>query len=157
MKLFRPITTSREFLDSENGIKCVHYGDIYKNYSGRTVNSADIINRYVRPVPSEKILTCDSIIVPDVTETVSDFGHFVYVRYDGESYINGTHTFAITCDSELTLQYLFRYFQGKSNILRLQTLLNGSTVFQISMGNFGAFELLNYHHDEQAQRHIIDN
>jgi restriction endonuclease S subunit len=156
VKIMRPNTTSREFFDPENGIKCVHYGDIYKNYSGKTINSSAIINRFAQDVSVEKVLHCDSVIVPDVTETVSDWGHFVYVKYDGTPYINGTHTFAITCKSTITLRYLFRYLQASDNVKRLQTLLNGSTVFQISIANFNAFELQNYHDDEQTQRYIVD-
>jgi restriction endonuclease S subunit len=134
----------------------VHYGDIYKNYSGKTINSSAIINRFAQNVSIKKVLRCDSVIVPDVTETISDWGHFVYVKYDGTPYINGTHTFAITCKSAITLRYLFRYLQASDNVKRLQTLLNGSTVFQISIANFNAFELQNYHDDEQVQRHIVD-
>jgi hypothetical protein len=156
VKILRPNTTSREFFDPENGVKCVHYGDIYKNYSGKTINSSAIINRFAQDVSAEKVLHCDSVIVPDVTETVSDWGHFVYVKYDGTPYINGTHTFAITCESSVELQYIFRYLQSSENVKRLQTMLNGSTVFQISLTNFNAFDLQNYHGDEQAQRHIVD-
>ena len=148
-------TTSREFF-TDKGVKCVHYGDIYKNYSGKTVKSSTIINSFGKEVAHEKLLTCDSIIVPDVTETVSDWGHFTYIEYDGTPYINGTHALALTCNSKITLQYLFRYLSSNHNRLRLQTLLNGSTVFQISVKNFNQFELLDYHETENAQQHIVD-
>ncbi|MCL2598777.1 MAG: restriction endonuclease subunit S [Firmicutes bacterium] len=153
--VFRPNTTSREFFDNSNGIKCVHYGDIYKNYSGNTICSSSIANHFSLSISESKVLACDAIIVPDVTETESDWGHFVYIKYDGAPYINGTHTFAITCQDKLALQYLFRYFYGKKNVLRLQSLLNGSTVFQISAKHFGNFELLNWH-NTPTQRHIVN-
>ena len=40
-------TTSREFFIDDNGIKCVHYGDIYKNYSFRFIKSSNIINSFL--------------------------------------------------------------------------------------------------------------
>ena len=68
--IHKAITTSREYFQDNIGIKCVHYGDIYKNYSGKTVLSSNIINSFINDVSPEKILYCDSIIVPDVTETI---------------------------------------------------------------------------------------
>ena len=152
----KPITTSREFFKDGVGIKCVHYGDIYKNYSGKTIPSSCIINTFANAVASEKILCCDSIIVPDVTETVSDWGHFTYIKYDGTPYINGTHAVALTCQSEDELKYIFRYLSANYNRKRLQTLLNGSTVFQISIKDFGRFGLEKYHESTAEQSHIVD-
>ena len=152
----KPITTSREFFQSNQGIKCVHYGDVYKNYSGKTIRSSTIINSFSNEVSKEKILYCDSIIVPDVTETISDWGHFTYIKFDGTPYINGTHTIALTSNSALELQYLFRYLSSDLNRRRLQTLLNGSTVFQISIKNFSDFYLERYQTEIQEQRHIVD-
>ena len=152
----KPITTSREFFQSNQGIKCVHYGDVYKNYSGKTIRSSTIINSFSNEVSKEKILYCDSIIVPDVTETISDWGHFTYIKFDGAPYINGTHTIALTSNSALELQYLFRYLSSDLNRRRLQTLLNGSTVFQISIKNFSDFYLESYQTEIQEQRHIVD-
>ena len=153
----KAITTSREFFQENKGIKCVHYGDIYKNYSGKTVPSSKIINSFVIPVSSEKILYCDSIIVPDVTETVDDWGHFTYIKYDGTPYINGTHAIALTSESVEELQYIFRYLSSSINRKRLQTLLNGSTVFQIGIKDFGKFRLENYHENPAEQSHIVDS
>ena len=150
----KPITTSREFFKDGVGIKCVHYGDIYKNYSGKTIPSSCIINTFANAVASEKILCCDSIIVPDVTETVSDWGHFTYIKYDGTPYINGTHAVALTCQSEDELKYIFRYLSANYNRKRLQTLLNGSTVFQISIKDFGRFGLEKYHESTADQPQI---
>ena len=154
--IHKAIKTSREFFQDNIGIKCVHYGDIYKNYSGKTVLSSIIINSFVNDVQPEKILYCDSIIVPDVTETVSDWGHFTYIKYDGVPYINGTHAIALTSNSVEELKYLFRYLSSNLNRKRLQTLLNGSTVFQISIKDFNAFSLENYHNEPTEQSHIDD-
>ena len=154
--IHKAITTSREFFRDNLGIKCVHYGDIYKNYSGKTILSSNIINSFVNEVLPEKILYCDSIIVPDVTETVSDWGHFTYIKYDGTPYINGTHAIALTSSSTDELQYLFRYLSSNLNRKRLQTLLNGSTVFQIGIKDFYAFSLENYHDETSTQKHIVD-
>ena len=152
----KPITTSREFFQPNKGIKCVHYGDIYKNYSGKTVLSSAIINSFTNDIAPEKILYCDSIIVPDVTETVSDWGHFTYIKFDGTPYINGTHAVALTANSPLELQYIFRYLSSNPNRRRLQTLLNGSTVFQISIKNFSDFNLDKYQDQAAVQCHIVD-
>ena len=152
----KAITTSREFFKEGTGIKCVHYGDIYKNYSGKKVCSSNIINSFANPVAAEKILYCDSIIVPDVTETVSDWGHFTYIEYDGAPYINGTHAIAITCNSNDELKYIFRYLSSNLNRKRLQSYLNGSTVFQINVKDFGLFSLENYHDNPVDQQHIVD-
>lgn len=156
IKFHKAITTSREFFQSDNGIKCVHYGDIYKNYSGKTIPSSSIINAFSKPVDADKILFCDSIIVPDVTETIPDWGHFTYIKYDGIPYINGTHAIALTSNSSLELQYLFHYLSSYYNRKRLQSLLNGSTVFQISLKNFSSFSLENYEENADNQRHIVD-
>ena len=51
----KAITTSREFFKEGTGIKCVHYGDIYKNYSGKKVCSSNIINSFANPVAAEKM------------------------------------------------------------------------------------------------------
>lgn len=156
IQFHKPITTSREFFKDNVGVKCVHYGDIYKNYSGKTIPSSRIINNFANEVSSDKLLYCDSIIVPDVTETVSDWGHFTYIKYDGTPYINGTHAVALTCESEDELKYIFRYLSSNHNRKRLQTLLNGSTVFQISIKDFGRFLLENYHESQDEQSHIVD-
>ena len=152
----KAITTSREFFKENTGIKCVHYGDIYKNYSGKKISSSNIINSFINPVAQEKILYCDSIIVPDVTETVNDWGHFTYIEYDGTPYINGTHAIALTCETKNELQYIFRYLSSSLNRKRLQAYLNGSTVFQISVKDFGLFSLENYHKNPNDQQHIVD-
>ena len=156
IQFHKPITTSREFFKDNVGVKCVHYGDIYKNYSGKTILSSCIINNFANEVSSDKVLYCDSIIVPDVTETVSDWGHFTYIKYDGTPYINGTHAVALTCQSEDELKYIFRYLSSNYNRKRLQTLLNGSTVFQIGIKDFGRFLLENYHENQAEQSHIVD-
>ena len=156
IQFHKPITTSREFFKDNVGVKCVHYGDIYKNYSGKTIPSSRIINNFANQVSSDKLLYCDSIIVPDVTETVSDWGHFTYIKYDGTPYINGTHAVALTCQSEDELKYIFRYLSSNYNRKRLQTLLNGSTVFQISIKDFGRFLLEKYHESQAEQSHIVD-
>ena len=148
-------TTSREFFIDDNGIKCVHYGDIYKNYSFRFIKSSNIINSFSKDVKNEIILREDAIIIPDVTETVSDYGHPTYIEYDGTSYINGTHTLAIKSKGG-NLKYLFYYLQNSCNIKRLQSLLLGSTVFGISKKDFENFELINYSEDKAAQQHIVD-
>jgi len=155
-KTYRPNTTSREFFDFENGLKCVHYGDIYKNYSARIVSSSNIINRFNQPISDSKVFRCDSIIFPDVTETIDDFGHFTYIKYDGEPYINGTHTFAITSNCKDSLMYLFLHLQSETSRKRLQTLLSGSTVFQLSLKLFDDFELLDFSNCKATQQHIVD-
>lgn len=151
----KAITTSREFFVSKSGIKCVHYGDIYKNYSFRFIKSSNIINSFSKEVKKDIILEEDSLIIPDVTETVSDYGHPTYIQYDGIPYINGTHTFAIKTNRG-NLKYLFYYLQNPSNIKRLQSLLLGSTVFGISKKDFENFELVNYNEDEVVQKQIVD-
>ena len=156
LTIHKPNISSREFFSLNEGIKCVHYGDIYKNYSGKTVLSSRIINSFINDVSPDRLLRCDSIIVPDVTETVSDWGHFTYIQYDGTPYFNGTHAIALTSDSTDELRYLFRYLASDTNRKRLQSLLNGSTVFQISVKDFNGFLLDNYHESQEVQRHIVD-
>ena len=149
-------TTSREFF-SNNGINCIHYGDIYKNYSYKIILSSKIINKFSLNIEKEKIIYSDSLILPDVTETISDFGHITYIKYDNIPYINGTHTFAITSkvNTENNLKYLFYYLQSPNAKKRLQSLLLGSTVFQLSKKDLENFELLNIH-SEDDQQHIVD-
>ena len=149
-------TTSREFF-SNNGINCIHYGDIYKNYSYKIILSSKIINKFSLNIEKEKIIYSDSLILPDVTETISDFGHITYIKYDNFPYINGTHTFAITpkVNVENNLKYLFYYLQSPKIKKQLQTLLLGSTVFQISKKDLENFELQNMHNKDD-QQHIVD-
>ena len=154
-KIQKATTTSREFFINNSGIKCVHYGDIYKNYSFKFINSSNIINSFSKDVKTSLILKEDSIIIPDVTETVSDYGHPTYIKYDGTPYINGTHALAITSNGG-NLKYLFYYLQNPSNIKRLQSLLLGSTVFGISIKDFEKFELIEYEGDRTCQQHIVD-
>ena len=154
-KIQKATTTSREFFINDDGIKCVHYGDIYKNYSFRFIKSSKIINTFSKEVKNSMILKEDSIIIPDVTETVSDYGHPTYIKYDGVPYINGTHALAITSAGG-NLKYLFYYLQNPSNIKRLQSLLLGSTVFGISIKDFENFELINYKEADACQQHIVD-
>ena len=149
-------TTSREFF-SNNGINCIHYGDIYRNYSYKIILSSKIINKFSLNIEKEKIIYSDSLILPDVTETIADFGHITYIKYDNIPYINGTHTFAITSkvNAENNLKYLFYYLQSPKIKKQLQTLLLGSTVFQISKKDLENFELQDIH-NEDAQQHIVD-
>ena len=149
-------TTSREFLTDE-GIMCVHYGDIYKNYSSKIIPSSKIINKFSLNVCDEKVIYSDSIIMPDVTETISDFGHITYIKYDKDPYINGTHTLAIMQKEniESNLKYIFYYLQSSKVKKYLQSLLLGSTVFQLSKNDLENFELYNIHSSE-IQQHIVD-
>ena len=149
-------TTSREFF-CNNGINCIHYGDIYKNYSYKIILSSKIINKFSLNIEKEKIICSDSLILPDVTETISDFGHITYIKYDNFPYINGTHTFAIMSkiNAENNLKYLFYYLQSPKIKKQLQTLLLGSTVFQISKKDLENFELQNIH-TKDDQQHIVD-
>ncbi|MFI3329605.1 MAG: restriction endonuclease subunit S, partial [bacterium] len=155
-KIIRAITTSREFLNNSNdGIKCIHYGDIYKHYKNKIISHQQIINSFKLNVKESRIIKNDSIIFPDVTETISDFGVFTLVKSKKE-YVNGTHTFSLTeISNNGELNYLFYYLQAPSNRKRLQNLLLGTTVFQISLKDLEKFELLNYH-DKEKQQHIID-
>ncbi|MDD3129645.1 MAG: restriction endonuclease subunit S [Candidatus Izemoplasmatales bacterium] len=153
IKIYRPNTTSRVDLSIE-GIKCIHYGDIYKNYSNKSITSSSIINSFTKTIKSEKIINSDSIIFPDVTETVEDFGHFVYVQFDNVNYINGTHTFALTT-TECNLKYLFYYLQSVSTKAKLRQLLKGDTVFQLSAKDFLKLDISNFH-TINFQQHIVD-
>lgn len=153
-KIQKAITTSREFFKDSTGIKCVHYGDIYKNYSFKFIDSSEIINSFSEKVKNQIILKEDSIIIPDVTETISDYGHLTYIRFDGTPYINGTHALAITSNGG-NLTYLFYYLQNSSNIKKIQSLLLGSTVFGISIKDLENLKLENFG-DHTVQQHIVD-
>ena len=158
-KLFlakKAITTSREYLNSSSGIPCIHYGDIYKYYNHKVIESSKIINNFIVNVSSNKYIFEDSIVIPDVTETINDFGNSVYIKYDGTYYINGTHTIAITLPNKDDLKYLFYYLQNNKNKKRLQSLLLGSTVFQLSIKDLLRFELVDYDIDHNHQQHIVD-
>ena len=102
----KAITTSREYFDDNIGISCIHYGDIYRYYNEKTVLSSKILNKFTLDIDKNKILSQDSIIMPDVTETISDFGHLTYIKYDNIKYINGTHTLTI--------------LNNKNNILKIE-------------------------------------
>jgi len=154
LNIYRPNTTSRVDLDTKNGLKCVHYGDIYKHLDNKTIQSSAITNHFSKEIKQHKILFDDSIIMPDVTETISDFGHFVYIEYDGTPYINGTHTFAITGERNF-LKYLFYNLQSYTTRLTLRQLLKGDTVFQLSYNDIKCFRLPVVHHTQQ-QQHIVD-
>ncbi|MGD9679511.1 MAG: restriction endonuclease subunit S [Vulcanibacillus sp.] len=153
IKLYRPTTTSRIDL-STYGTKCIHYGDIYKMYSNKVISSTQILNSFTKKVKQEKIIKLNAIIFPDVTESVSDFGHFVYIEYDGEAYINGTHTFAIT-SNKINLRYLFYYLQSNNTRARLKQLLKGDTVFQLSFNDMLNLDISNAH-SIAIQQHIVD-
>ena len=149
------ITTSREFFDDNKGIPCVHYGDIYRFYNEKTILSSNILNKFTLNLDKLKPINQDSIIMPDVTETITDFGHLTYIKYDKTQYINGTHTLVILNNRNNNLKYLFYYLQSSKIKKQLQTLLLGSTVFQISKKDLENFELQSIH-SENEQRHIVD-
>lgn len=149
------ITTSREFFDDNKGIPCVHYGDIYRFYNEKTILSSNILNKFTLNLDKLKPINQDSIIMPDVTETITDFGHLTYIKYDKTQYINGTHTLVILNNRNNNLKYLFYYLQSSKIKKQLQTLLLGSTVFQISKKGLENFELQSIH-SENEQRHIVD-
>lgn len=151
----KAITTSREFFDDNKGIPCVHYGDIYRFYNEKTILSSNILNKFTLNLDKLKPINQDSIIMPDVTETITDFGHLTYIKYDKIQYINGTHTLAILNNRNNNLKYLFYYLQSSKIKKQLQTLLLGSTVFQISKKDLENFELQSIH-NESEQRHIVD-
>jgi hsdS len=151
----KAITTSREFFDDNKGIPCVHYGDIYRFYNEKTILSSNILNKFTLNLDKLKPINQDSIIMPDVTETITDFGHLTYLKYDKTQYINGTHTLAILNNRNNNLKYLFYYLQSSKIKKQLQTLLLGSTVFQISKKDLENFELQSIH-NESKQRHIVD-
>ena len=152
----KALTTSREFFDDNKGIPCVHYGDIYRFYNEKTILSSNILNKFTLNLDKLKPINQDSIIMPDVTETITDFGHLTYIKYDKTQYINGTHTLAILNNRNNNLKYLFYYLQSSKIKKQLQTLLLGSTVFQISKKDLENFELQSIH-NESEQRHIVDS
>ena len=151
----KAITTSREFFDNNKGIPCVHYGDIYRFYNEKTILSSNILNKFTLNLDKLKPINQDSIIMPDVTETITDFGHLTYIKYDKTQYINGTHTLAILNNRNNNLKYFFYYLQSSKIKKQLQTLLLGSTVFQISKKDLENFELQSIH-NESEQQHIVD-
>ena len=151
----KAITTSREYFADNKGIPCVHYGDIYRFYNEKTILSSNILNNFTLNFDKLKTINQDSIIMPDVTETITDFGHLTYIKYDNTQYINGTHTLAILDNKNNNLKYLFYYLQSPKIKKQLQTLLLGSTVFQISKKDLENFELQDIH-NEDAQQHIVD-
>ena len=58
-KLFlakKAITTSREYLNSSSGIPCIHYGDIYKYYNHKVIESSKIINNFNIKIISIKMV-----------------------------------------------------------------------------------------------------
>ena len=151
----KAITTSREYFDDNIGISCIHYGDIYRYYNEKTVLSSKILNKFTLDIDKNKILSQDSIIMPDVTETISDFGHLTYIKYDNIKYINGTHTLTILNNKNNNLKYLFYYLQSSKIRKQLQSLLLGSTVFQLSKKDLENFELKGIHNKDE-QQHIVD-
>ena len=151
----KAITTSREYFDDNIGISCIHYGDIYRYYNEKTVLSSKILNKFTLDIDKNKILNQDSIIMPDVTETISDFGHLTYIKYDNIKYINGTHTLTILNNKNNNLKYLFYYLQSSKIRKQLQSLLLGSTVFQLSKKDLENFELKGIHNKDE-QQHIVD-
>ena len=141
VKIYGPNTTSRSFLAAVGGLKCVHYGDIYKNYSDREVASSHIINSIALEFAENKIIKQNAIIIADVSETIDDWGHVTFIKYDGAPFINGTHTFAIVCDCTTTLRYLFYYLRDETNRRRLRQFLTGVTVFQMSIKSLSKYKI----------------
>ena len=140
-KILSPNTTSRRFMTDKGGLKCVHYGDIYKSYTGRILNSSNIFNSVSIEFSEQKIIRQNAIIIADVSETLDDWGHMTFIKYDGMPFINGTHTFAIINDCEPSLKYLFYYLKDDTNIKKLRQYLNGVTVFQMSIKSLREFKL----------------
>ena len=158
-KLFlakKAINTSMEYLSSSSKIPCIQYADIYKYYSHKAILSSKIINDMLH-VSFNKYISEDTIVIPDVTETINDFGNSLYIKYDGISYINGTHTIAITSQNNIDLKYLFCYLQNNKNKKKLQSLLRGRTVFQLPLKNILNFELVDYDININNQLHIVDS
>ncbi|MCL2058376.1 MAG: restriction endonuclease subunit S [Oscillospiraceae bacterium] len=140
-KIYRPNTTSRSHMTGMDGLKCVHYGDIYKNYSGREVKSSDILNSISIDFPEQRIIKQNAIIIADVSETLDDWGHVTFIKFDGTPFINGTHTFAVVSDCDITLKYMFYYLRYDVNIKMLRRFLTGVTVFQMSIKALSSFKL----------------
>ena len=124
-----------------DGLKCVHYGDIYKNYTNKEVVSSSILNSISLKFPKHKIIKQNAIIIADVSETLDDWGHVTFVRFDGTTFINGTHTFAIVSDCEVTLKYLFYFLRYNANIKMLRQFLTGVTVFQMSIKSLSNYNI----------------
>ncbi|MDR0490705.1 MAG: restriction endonuclease subunit S, partial [Oscillospiraceae bacterium] len=141
VKIYSPNTTSRSFMADTDGLKCIHYGDIYKNYSDREIDSSNIQNSISLEFPEHKVIKRNAIIVADVSETLDDWGHVTFIKYDGTPFINGTHTLAIVCDCATTLRYLFYYFRDETTRKRLRQFLTGVTVFQMSIKSLNKYKI----------------
>ena len=141
VKIYSPCTTSRSFMTDTDGLKCVHYGDIYRNYSDREIDSSNILNSISLEYAEHKIIKQNAIIVADVSETLDDWGHVTFIKYNGTPFINGTHTFAIVCDCAITLRYLFYYLRDETNKKRLRQFLTGVTVFQMSIKSLNKYNI----------------
>ena len=141
VKTYRPNTTSRSYMNGMDRLKCVHYGDIYKNYTDRKLKSSDILNSISIDFPEHKIIKRNAIIIADVSETIDDWGHVTFIEFDGTPFINGTHTFAIVSDCETTLKYLFYYLRSDTTTKILRRFLTGVTVFQMSIKSLSSFKL----------------
>jgi len=141
VKIYSPNTTSRNYMTDMDGLKCVHYGDIYRNYTDREIASSNILNFISLKFPEHKVIRQNAIIVADVSETLDDWGHVTFIKFDGTPFINGTHTFAIVSDCATTLRYLFYYLRDDINIKKLRQFLTGVTVFQMSIKSLSNFKL----------------
>jgi type I restriction enzyme S subunit len=128
-------------MNGKGGLKCVHYGDIYRNYSSKKIASSNIVNSICLEFPEHKIIKQNAIVIADVSETLDDWGHVTLIEFDGTPFINGTHTFAIVSDCEVTLKYMFYFLRNPTNIKRLRQFLSGITVFQMSLKFLSAFSI----------------
>lgn len=135
-EMFRPFTSasfSREEMDAQSGVACVHYGDIHKRFG----NIVDLDIEKLPLISEEKaraykLLKDGDLLLADASEDDEGIGKSIVVIVGSHKVIAGLHTIPLRPRKDLDTRFPSYLFTGKLVKRQIEKLSEGTKVNSIS-------------------------
>ena len=135
-EMFRPFTSasfSREEMDAQSGVACVHYGDIHKRFG----NIVDLDIEKLPLISEEKaraykLLKDGDLLLADASEDDEGIGKSIVVIVGSHKVIAGLHTIPLRPRKDLDTRFPSYLFAGKLVKRQIEKLSEGTKVNSIS-------------------------
>lgn len=135
-EMFRPFTSasfSREEMDAQSGVACVHYGDIHKRFG-------NIVDLDIEKLPlileekarAYKLLKDGDLLLADASEDDEGIGKSIVVIVGSHKVIAGLHTIPLRPRKDLDTRFPSYLFAGKLVKRQIEKLSEGTKVNSIS-------------------------
>lgn len=135
-EMFRPFTSasfSREEMNAQSGIACVHYGDIHKRFGSIVdLDSEKLPLISVEKAHAYKLLKDGDLLLADASEDDEGIGKSIVVIVGNHKAIAGLHTIPLRPRKDLDTRFPSYLFTGKLVKRQIEKLSEGTKVNSIS-------------------------